>query len=77
MNDNKNTLLTKIVKSLLYTLFMVLVSMQGIYLLVNLVFTNMSVEQSNTWIIICMCIGIIFTIFFCTLTILDEINRKS
>lgn len=76
MNDNKNTLLTKIVKSLLYTLFMVLVSMQGIYLLVNLVFTNMSVEQSNTWIIICMCIGIIFTIFFCTLTILDEIKRK-
>jgi len=76
MNDNKNTLLIKIVKSLLYTLFMVLVSMQGIYLLVNLVFTNMSVEQSNTWIIICMCIGIIFTIFFCTLTILDEINRK-
>lgn len=76
MNDNKNTLLTKIVKSLLYTLFMVLVSMRGIYLLVNLVFTNMSVEQSNTWIIICMCIGIIFTIFFCTLTILDEIKRK-
>lgn len=76
MNDNKNTLLTKIVKSLLYTLFMVLVSMRGIYLLVNLVFTNMSVEQSNTWIIICMCIGIVFTIFFCTLTILDEIKRK-
>lgn len=55
---------------------MVLVSMKGIYLLVNLVFTNMSVDQSNTWIIICMCIGIIFTIFFCTITILDEINRE-
>ncbi len=76
MNDNENTLLTKVVKSVLYTLFMVLVSMRGIYLLVNLVFTNMSVEQSSTWIIICMCIGIIFTIFFCTLTILDEIKRK-
>lgn len=56
--------------------FHVLVSMLGMYLLVNLVFTNMSVEQSNIWVIICMCIGIIFTIFFCTLTILDEIKRR-
>ncbi|MBU3179176.1 hypothetical protein KPL47_23060 [Clostridium estertheticum] len=76
MDGNKNTFLLKILKSLLYTLLMVIVSMQGIFWLVSLAFTNMSVEQGNTWIIICMCIGIIFTIFFCTFTILDEIKKK-
>ncbi len=37
---------------------------------------NTTVEESNTWVIIFMCIGIIFTIFFCTFTILDEIKKK-
>lgn len=76
MTENKHGLLVKVVKSLIYTFAMIIVSMWGIYSLVNLAFTNMSVQQSNTWIIICMCIGIIFTIFFCTFTILDEIKRK-
>ena len=65
----------KIIKSLIYTFAVVIVSMWCIYSLVNLAFTNMTVEQSNTWIIICMCIGIIFTIIFCTFTILDEIKK--
>lgn len=50
--------------------------MFGLYSLVNLGFKNMSVEQSNTWAIICMCIGIIFTVFFCTFTIIDEIKKE-
>ena len=76
MDENRNTFLLKILKSFLYTFLMVIVSMQGIFWLVSLAFNNMSVEQGNTWIIICMCIGIIFTIFFCTFTILDEIKKK-
>ena len=77
MEQNNSSLLIRVVKALLYTFAMVILSMWGIYSLVNLAFTNMSVEKSNTWIIICMCIGIIFTIFFCTFTILDEIKKKN
>jgi hypothetical protein len=55
---------------------MVFICMQGIFGLISLIFTNMSVEQSNTWIIISLCIGVIFTIFFCTFTILEEIKKK-
>lgn len=48
MDENKTTLLAKIVKAFLYTLLMVIVSMQGIFTLVNLVFTNMSKLETNT-----------------------------
>lgn len=75
MDENKHTFLTKIIMSLIYTFAMIIISMGGIFSVVNLAFGNMSVEQSNTWIIICMCIGIIFTIFFCTFTIIDEMKR--
>jgi len=76
VEEDKNTLTSKIVKSILYTAFMVFICMKGIFSLVSLIFTNMSVEQGNTWIIICMCIGVIFTMFFCTSTILEEIKKK-
>lgn len=66
----------KVVKALLSTIAIFLWSVWGIYSLVGLAFTNMSVESSNTWIIICICIGIIFTIFFCTYTILDELKKR-
>lgn len=66
----------KIVKAFLYTLLITIISIQGIYYLVRLAFTNISDEVSNTWVILCMCMGIIFTIVFCTITILDEIKKK-
>jgi hypothetical protein len=76
MSKNKYSFLIKTVKSLGYTFVMVVISMLGIFSLVGSVFGNMSIEQGNTWIIICMCIGIIFTIFFCTFTILDELKKN-
>lgn len=71
---SNNRLLKNIVKSALYTVLILVLSMYGIYSLANLAFPNMSGEQSNTWIIISLCIGIIFTIFYCTFTIIDEIK---
>lgn len=62
-------------KAFLYTT-LVLILIYGIYSLVALSFSNMSIEQSNTWIIISMCMGIIFTIFICTFAILDAIEDK-
>ena len=68
--------LINILKASVYTV-LVLIPIYGIYFLVALSFNNMSVEQSNTWIIISMCMGIIFTIFICTLAILDAIKNKT
>ncbi len=76
MEEDNHQFLRRVVKSLLATVAMVILSMWGIYSLVSLAFTNMSVEQSNTWIIISMCIGTIFTILLCTFSILDELKRK-
>lgn len=76
MLEDHNTLVKKILKSLLYTFFVFIFSLWGIYALIANVFHNLSVEQSNTWAIISICIGIIFTLFFCTFTILDEIKKN-
>lgn len=77
MVEEKSTFMSKVVNSIIYTLFIVILCMVGIFGLVSLVFTNMSIELGNTWIIICMCLGIIFTIFFCTVTILEEIKKNN
>jgi hypothetical protein len=74
---DEDSFVLKIVKSLLCMLAVVIIVVQGIFWLVSLAFNNMSVEQSNTWIILCMCMGVIFAIFFCTFTILGELKKKS
>jgi uncharacterized membrane protein len=68
--------LKKLIKTTLYTFFIVLFSLFGILNLVGLAFNNMSVEQQSTWSIICMCIGIVFTIFFCTFSIMEELKKQ-
>ncbi|ERI91907.1 hypothetical protein HMPREF1982_02950 [Clostridiales bacterium oral taxon 876 str. F0540] len=74
-NNTDNKLLKNILKSVLYTALIWVISMYGIYSIANLAFPNMSGEQSNTWIVLSLCIGIIFTIFYCTFTIIDEIKN--
>lgn len=74
MEDN-NRLFKKIFKSILYTLIIFFLSIWGIYGIVSLGFGEMSVEQSNTWGIISLGIGIIFTVFYCTFTILEELKN--
>ncbi len=74
-NNTNNKLLKNILKSALYTALIWVISMYGIYSIANLAFPNMSGEQSNTWAVLSFCIGIIFTIFYCTFTIIDEIKN--
>lgn len=83
MNDKDKEILEynkrfmiKVLKSALYTFFIFMLSTWGIYSIVSLIFKNMSVEQSNTWGILSFCVGIIFTIFYCTFTIIEEIRKE-
>ncbi|WP_427337662.1 hypothetical protein [Caloranaerobacter sp. DY30410] len=73
--DYNNKFMKRILKSLLYTFIVFIISVWGVFSVIGLIFNNMSVAQSNTWAIISICIGIIFTIFYCTFTILDEIKK--
>jgi accessory gene regulator protein AgrB len=44
---------------------------------VSLFFSNMSVNQSDTWILICLGVIILFAIFLCTFIILHRISEVS
>jgi quinol-cytochrome oxidoreductase complex cytochrome b subunit len=77
MLDNHSVLMKKILKSLFYTFLICIFSIWGIGFLVQLPFRDMTVEQSNTLGIFSICIGIIFTIFYCTFTIVEEIRKKN
>jgi len=44
-----------------------------VYALVILIGSNF--DQSDTWILVCFSIVILFAIFFCTYTVLDEIKK--
>lgn len=72
---NNNKFMKKVLKSALYTFFIFILSMFGIYSIFGMIFTNMSVEQSYMWGVMSISIGIIFTIFFCTFTIIEEMKK--
>lgn len=75
MMEDNNRMFKKIFKSILYTLIIFFISIWGVYGVICLAFGKMSVEQSNTWGIISLGIGIIFTVFYCTFTILEELKN--
>ena len=77
MINSSDQFMKKVLRSLLYTFFIFIFSMWGIGFLIQLPFGDMTVEQSNAWAIISVCIGIIFTIFYCTFTIIEEIRKKN
>lgn len=66
---------TKIFKSILYTLIIFILSFWGIYGIIGALFGEFSVQQSYVWEIISIGIGIIFTVFYCTFTILEELKN--
>jgi quinol-cytochrome oxidoreductase complex cytochrome b subunit len=76
MLDNHDALIKKVLKSLFYTFLIFVFSIWGIGFLIHLPYQDMSVEQANTLYILSICIGIIFTIFYCTFTIVEEIKKK-
>lgn len=75
MLEENNKFFKKVLKSMLYTFFILLFVVFGVNFIINLIFGEMTVEQSNTWVILSISIGIIFTIFYCTFTIIEEIRR--
>lgn len=69
-----NRVYKKIGKTILYTSLVFIVFGIGLYTLIQILLPNMSIESSNTWSIICCCVGIIFTIFYCTFTLLEKLE---
>jgi uncharacterized membrane protein YGL010W len=63
-------LMNKILKSALYTIITVFCVMYGLGFILDLMF-----QSGDMTIVVCLLIGIIFTIFYCTLTIIEEIKR--
>ncbi|KAB6699916.1 hypothetical protein GMA92_09555 [Turicibacter sanguinis] len=65
----------KIGKTILYTILVFIVFGIGLNNLIQTLLPNLSVESSNTWSVICCSVGIIFTIFYCTFTLLEKLEK--
>jgi len=76
MSEEGTAFLVKILKTLFYTFVFAAISMIGVGGLASWAFNVNSVENSNTWSILSICVGIILSIFYCTFTIIDEIRKK-
>lgn len=73
---NESKVFEKFFKSLICTLLVFIISLFGVRSIAAWLFPNMSPSQSDTWIIISLIIGVIFTIFYCTFTIIEKINKN-
>lgn len=67
--EDHDRFMKKVLKAVLYTLSIFLFTMFGINLILGLIF------QSDFSIIVSFSVGIIFTIFYCALTIIEEIRK--
>lgn len=65
-----NKLMKKILKSAMYTIITIFCVLYGLGFILDLVF-----QSGDMTIVICLLIGIIFTVYYCTLTIIEEIKR--
>ena len=70
-----NRVYKKIGKTMLYTILVFIIFGIGLNSFIQILLPNMSVESYHTWSIICCCVGIIFTIFYCTFTLLGELKK--
>lgn len=73
--EGNNRMFKKIFKSILYTLIIFFISFWGVYGIIGALFGEFSAQQSYAWGIISIGIGIIFTVFYCTFTILEELKN--
>lgn len=69
IEEYNDRFMKRILKSALYTFFIFLFTMFGVAFIIGLVF-----DTGDTSLIISFCISIIFTIFFCTMTIIEEMK---
>ncbi|WP_313757309.1 hypothetical protein [Tissierella sp.] len=67
--EDHDRFMKKVLKAVLYTLSIFLLTMFGINLILGLIF------QSDFSIIVSFSVGIIFIIFYCALTIIEEIRK--
>lgn len=65
-----NKLMKKILKTTMYTFITVFCVLYGLGFILDLVF-----QSGDMTIVVCLLIGIIFTVYYCTLTIIEEIKR--
>ena len=72
-NETKIRFSKNFTKSLIYTIGMFLFSIFGIGTVIGIIFNDVS----GDWIEVNLFIGIIFTIFLCTFTIIDEIKKNT
>lgn len=70
IEEYNDRFMKKLLKSALYTFFIFLFTMFGVAFIIDLVF-----HGGDTSLIISFCISIIFTIFYCTMTIIEEIRK--
>ena len=70
-----NRVYKKIGKTMLYTILVFIIFGIGLNNFIQILLPNMSVESYHTWSIICCFVGIIFTIFYCTFTLLEELKK--
>lgn len=69
--EYNDKLMKKILKSVLFTFYILLFTIFIVFFISDLIF-----HDENFSIIISFCISIIFTIFYCTITIIDEIKKN-
>lgn len=73
--DDGHRVYKKLVKTMLHTILLFIAFGIGLNSLVQTIWPNMSVESSKTWSMICCCVGILFTIFYCTFTLLEKLEK--
>lgn len=71
IEENNKRFMKKILRSTLYTFFIFLFTIFGLYFIISLIFGN----GGDASLLVSFCIAIIFTIFYCTLTIIEEIKK--
>lgn len=69
--EYNNRFIKKVLKSALYTFFIFLLTVFVLIIGSDLIFHG----SDDASLIISFCISIIFTIFYCTLTIIEEIRK--
>lgn len=66
-------MLKRIVKTFLCTLIILFITFWLLVLLTN--GSNITAQQQDFACVMCLCIGIIIAIFWCTFSIIDEIRK--
>jgi magnesium-transporting ATPase (P-type) len=76
MTPKKSVFKRRIIKSLIYTILSVFVSIWGVFALLMKIFSDHSQEAQGIYLIISFFVITIFIILFCTFTILYKLGNR-